>query len=223
MIHALCDWSTITQRQTARLPHFELGDLDQSLCLSVYRQNASFLGITGEWGSDCASCSGGFSKRERSGCSARLLIVVLHVSAPPLCLIIDSSRGRLKRQRNTAQTLLKLLGDARAALRRGFSRLEQARIDLKAMQSGNFKGQRFHGRTPPPLIDAARVISGRAWRSPTPTRQPRTSGTGTAGEWSVTERCNRLALLVTSPLILADRCEECSRLVGKSHRLILLP
>lgn len=39
--------------------------------------------------------------------------------------------------------------------------MEQARIDLKAMQSGNFKGQRFHGRTLPPLIDAARVISGR--------------------------------------------------------------
>lgn len=37
----------------------------------------------------------------------------------------------------------------------------------------------------------------------------------TTGGLSVTERCNRLALLVTSPLILADRCEECSRLVGK--------
>lgn len=37
---------------------------------------------------------------------------------------------------------------------------------------------------------------------------------------SVTERCNRLALLVTSPLIPADRCEECSRLVGRSYWLI---
>lgn len=37
---------------------------------------------------------------------------------------------------------------------------------------------------------------------------------------SVTERCNRLALLVTSPLIPADRCEECSRLVGSSHWLM---
>lgn len=129
MIHALCDQGTITQRQTARLPRFEPGDLDQSLCLSVYRPNASLLGITGEWGSDCASRSGGFSKRERrgGGCSARLLIVVLHVSAPPLCLITDSSRGRLKRQRNTAQTLLELLGEAKAALRGGFARLERAR------------------------------------------------------------------------------------------------
>lgn len=44
----------------------------------------------------------------------------------------------------------------------------------------------------------------------------------TTGGLSVTERCNRLALLVTSPLILADRCEECSRLVGKSHWLTWL-
>lgn len=42
----------------------------------------------------------------------------------------------------------------------------------------------------------------------------------TTGGLSVTERCNRLALLVTSPLIPADRCEECSRLVGRSHWLI---
>lgn len=44
----------------------------------------------------------------------------------------------------------------------------------------------------------------------------------TTGGLSVTERCNRLALLVTSPLILADRCEECSRLIGKSHWLTWL-
>lgn len=44
----------------------------------------------------------------------------------------------------------------------------------------------------------------------------------TTGGLSVTERCNRLALLVTSPLILADRCEEWSRLVGKSHWLTWL-
>lgn len=54
-------------------------------------------------------------------------------------------------------------------------------------------------------------------------RQPRTSGREALGELSVTERCNRLAVLVTSPLILADRCEECPRLLGKGHRLILLP
>lgn len=44
----------------------------------------------------------------------------------------------------------------------------------------------------------------------------------TTGGLSVTERCNRLALLVTSPLILADRCEECSRLLGKNHWLTWL-
>ena len=33
-------------------------------------------------------------------------------------------------------------------------------------------------------------------------------GESATRESSVTERCNRLALLVTSPLILADRCEE---------------
>lgn len=44
----------------------------------------------------------------------------------------------------------------------------------------------------------------------------------TTGGLSVTERCNRLALLVTSPLILADRCEECSCLVVKSHWLTQL-
>lgn len=54
-------------------------------------------------------------------------------------------------------------------------------------------------------------------------RQPRTSGREVLGELSVTERCNRLVLLVTSPLILADRCEECPRLLGKGYRLILLP
>lgn len=59
--------------------------------------------------------------------------------------------------------------------------------------------------------------------APDANRQPRTSGREPLGELSVTERCNRLALLVTSPLILADRCEECPRLLGKSHRLILLP
>lgn len=52
-------------------------------------------------------------------------------------------------------------------------------------------------------------------------RHPRTSGREPLAELSVTERCNRLARLVTSPLILADRCEECPRLLGKSHRLIL--
>lgn len=114
MIHALRGESTITQRQTARLPHFELADLDHSLCLSVYRHNATFLGITGGSGSDCASRSGGFSKRERSGCSARLLIVVLHVSAPPLCLIIDSSRGRL----SDSETRRKLYLNCSVTLRR---------------------------------------------------------------------------------------------------------
>lgn len=42
----------------------------------------------------------------------------------------------------------------------------------------------------------------------------------TTGGLSATERCNRLALLVTSPLIPEDRCEECSRLVGRTNWLI---
>lgn len=115
MIHALRGESTITQRQTARLPHFELADLDHSLCLSVYRHNASFLGITGGSGSDCASRSGGFSKR--------VLRASFDSRPPCFCSSLVPHYRQLqrtaKRQRNTAQTLLKLLGDAQAALRRG--------------------------------------------------------------------------------------------------------
>lgn len=78
--------------------------------------------------------------------------------------------------------------------------------------------------TPLPLIDmfstTAGLISGSS-ALPMPT-DIQGQVERTTGGLSVTERCNRLALLVTSPLILADRCEECSRLVGKSHRLMWL-
>lgn len=51
------EWCTRSSRAWDwRLPQSELTNLDQSLRLSVYRQNASFVGITGESGSDCASC-----------------------------------------------------------------------------------------------------------------------------------------------------------------------
>lgn len=77
---------------------------------------------------------------------------------------------------------------------------------------------------PLPLIDmfstVVRLISGPSML-PMPA-DIQGQAESTTGGLSVTERCNRLALLVTSPLILADRCEECSRLVGKSHWLTRL-
>lgn len=77
---------------------------------------------------------------------------------------------------------------------------------------------------PPPFIDmfstVVRLISGPSMLPMPADIQGQVEST--TGGLSVTERCNRLALLVTSSLILGDRCEECSRLVGKSHWLTRL-
>lgn len=59
------------------------------------------------------------------------------------------------------------------------------------------------------LLPTPADIQGQEWR--------------TTGGLSVTERCSRLALPVTVPLIPSDRCEECSSIVGRSLRLLPSP